>query len=314
MQLFVSENSFEKKAALTDNDGTLLELCIQRIFDLNFSDTVEAIITAHAPIKGAWFAKTKNNLDLFIQKSNHPLTIGERVHVFIEKEARLGKCASGKITDTTLESTQTPVEQIKSKYPDALLSNDLTFDWESAEEFILSREIIENNIRLFIDRTAVCWTIDIDSGNSSASFSLLNKKAIPLIARQIILKNMSGLILIDFIGFKDRHQQSILKRELKNALKNDTRVSDIWWTHNGLLEVKRQRTNAAIIDRLCLPNGSFTPETTFIRIQNRLKKQINPDKITIKAHPSVTALLYRYQVPGQIKPDPTCQIDSFELY
>ena len=314
MKLISHTDSFETKAAVLDINNRVLEFNIQRVFDLNFGASVPAVITAAAPMNGAWFARADNGNDLFIQKTKEPLYIGQRVVARIEKEARLGKCAAGQLV-TKPAPTPTPVDILQKKYPDAVLSDDASFDWEAAEDEALAPQIHENNVRLLIDRTAVCWTIDIDSANADDSFDALNRTAVPILARQITLKNMAGLILIDFIGFKHPKCRQSLKTAMVQALAHDSRVSDIDWTHNGLMELKRRRESAPLMDKLCVRTHTsvLNPETTFIRLVNRLKQVKNPTATLITAHPTVIALLQRHNIAARFRADATVSPDSFDL-
>lgn len=314
MKLITHTDPFETKAAVLNGEGRVLELDIQRVFDLNFGAAVPAVITAAAPMGGSWFAKAENGNELFISKTKTPLHIGQRVIVRIEKEARLGKCAAGRLTDAVTPAPS-PTDILRQTYPDAVLSDDSSFDWEAAEDEALSSLVYENKVRLTIERTAVCWTIDVDSANSDDSFDTLNTAAIAAVTRQITLKNMAGLILIDFIGFKHSRCRRMLKSAVNRSLAYDTRISDIDWTTNGLMEIKRRRERASLVDKLCLQTKTcvLNPETTFIRLVNRLERMKNPTATTVRAHPTVIALLQRHHISARFRADAALPPDAFDL-
>ena len=76
----------------------------------------------------------------------------------------------------------------------------------------------------------------------------LNKKAVKEIAKQIILRNLSGLIVVDFVRLKNRGMAKqlpkILKYELQRIDSNVFDVMDI--TKAGLVEITRKRTSPSI--------------------------------------------------------------------
>ena len=114
---------------------------------------------------------------------------------------------------------------------------------------------LANGAELVIDRTEAMNVIDINTASFTGKKELArtivdtNLAAAKEIAWQIRLRNLSGIILIDFIDMKQSEHQEQVLRTLETALKQDrvkTTVHGI--SHLGLVEVTRQRTRAPLTD------------------------------------------------------------------
>lgn len=95
---------------------------------------------------------------------------------------------------------------------------------------------------LVIQKTEALYSIDINSGSISSKISLseLNKEAAYESARQIKLRNMSGIIVIDFIENKD--ENNVLFNILKNQLEDDkVKINVLEMNSLGLISISRQR-------------------------------------------------------------------------
>ena len=113
---------------------------------------------------------------------------------------------------------------------------------------------------IVIDRTEAMVAIDVNSGRSTQERGMeetafkTNMEAGEEIARQLRLRDLGGLVVIDFIDMRDRKHLQEVERCLKNALKRDkarTEMSRI--SKFGLLEVSRQRLKPALQDETTLP-------------------------------------------------------------
>ena len=106
-----------------------------------------------------------------------------------------------------------------------------------------------------IERTEALTTIDINSGSfkslpSSRQTSLwINYLAIHEIAKQIKLRNIGGIIIIDFIGSNNQYDQIKLLKYIDNLLKKDhTKCNIIQISELGLLELTRTRHGQSVYD------------------------------------------------------------------
>jgi ribonuclease E len=113
---------------------------------------------------------------------------------------------------------------------------------------------------IVIERTEAMVSIDVNSGRSTQERGMeetafkTNMEAGEEIARQLRLRDLGGLVVIDFIDMRDRKHILEVERCLKNALKRDkarTEMSRI--SKFGLLEVSRQRLKPALQDETSLP-------------------------------------------------------------
>jgi len=102
--------------------------------------------------------------------------------------------------------------------------------------------------RIIIDRTEACVVIDVNSGQYSGRKSLedmalkINIEAARETAKQLRLRNLGGIIIIDFIGMKEPENIAALTRELKDELRKDPAITVVeGMTRLGLMEMTRRR-------------------------------------------------------------------------
>ena len=116
------------------------------------------------------------------------------------------------------------------------------------EEALLKRVWLKSGGYLVIEPTEALTVIDVNTGkydgskNVEETFALINREAAQETARQIRLRNLSGIILIDFINQKDRQAAKELLEELRSLCKEDpvpVCVVDI--TALGLVELTRKK-------------------------------------------------------------------------
>jgi len=108
--------------------------------------------------------------------------------------------------------------------------------------------LLNAGARIHITPTHALTAIDVDAGAASAEKSSkqhsqlsLNNSLIPEIARQILLRNLSGAILIDFAGMKSSARPKLLA-PLIAALKTDPlNPNCVGFSHLGFAEITRPR-------------------------------------------------------------------------
>lgn len=113
---------------------------------------------------------------------------------------------------------------------------------------------------LTIDQTEAMTTVDVNTGayvgyrNLEETIYKTNLEAAQALARQLRLRNLGGIIIVDFIDMaEDEHRRQVL-RTLQRALERDharTTVSQI--SSLGLVEMTRKRTTESLERRLCEP-------------------------------------------------------------
>ncbi|MEG0036742.1 MAG: Rne/Rng family ribonuclease [Victivallaceae bacterium] len=146
---------------------------------------------------------------------------------------------------------------------------------------------------LFFDKTEAMHTIDVNSGRSTKTESnveetlvQINLEASEEIARQLRLRNIGGLVIIDFIDMKSRKNQRRVLERFKDCMKTDSaKCTILSMSEFGLVEMTRQRNRESIVQTLftncpyCCGNALIkTHETVMIEIERNLKKVIKYHK------------------------------------
>ena len=108
---------------------------------------------------------------------------------------------------------------------------------------------------IVINQTEALVSIDVNSGKSTREHSIedtalrTNQEAAEEIARQLRLRDLAGLIVIDFIDMEERRNNRAVERRLKDALKSDrARIQVGRISPFGLLEMSRQRLRAGLLE------------------------------------------------------------------
>ncbi len=108
---------------------------------------------------------------------------------------------------------------------------------------------------LVINQTEALVAIDVNSGRSTRERNIeetalrTNMEAAEELARQLRLRDLAGLIVIDFIDMESRKHNAMVERRLKDALKNDrARLQVGHISHFGLLEMSRQRLRPSLAE------------------------------------------------------------------
>ena len=108
---------------------------------------------------------------------------------------------------------------------------------------------------LVINQTEALVSIDVNSGKATREFSIeetalnTNLEASDEIARQLKLRDLAGLIVIDFIDMEERRNNRKVENRLKDALRHDrARIQVGRISHFGLLEMSRQRLRTGVLE------------------------------------------------------------------
>jgi ribonuclease G len=160
---------------------------------------------------------------------------------------------------------------------------------------------------LIIDQTEALTTIDVNTGgfvgarNFDDTIFKTNLEAAQAIARQLRLRNLGGIIVIDFIEMGNQeHKESVLA-ELKKILARDrTRTTINGFSNLGLVEMTRKRTRESLAHILCEPcpacegKGQVkTARTVAYEVMREIvreSRQFNPKEFRILASPAVIDL------------------------
>lgn len=131
------------------------------------------------------------------------------------------------------------------------------FDLYNIEDEIdkaLSRQVkLKSGGDLIIDQTEAMTTIDVNTGgylgsrNQAETILKTNLEAASAIARQIRVRNLGGIIILDFIDMQDPEHQRLLQRTLAKALEKDpARTTITGISQLGLIEMTRKRTRESL--------------------------------------------------------------------
>ena len=108
---------------------------------------------------------------------------------------------------------------------------------------------------IVINQTEALVSIDVNSGKATREHNIedtalkTNLEASDEIARQLRLRDLAGLIVIDFIDMDERRNNRLVERRLKEALRNDrARIQVGRISHFGLLEMSRQRLRTGMLE------------------------------------------------------------------
>jgi ribonuclease G len=153
------------------------------------------------------------------------------------------------------------------------------FDLYNVEDEIqkaLGRKVLlKSGGYLIIDQTEAMTTVDVNTGayvghrNLEETIFKTNLEAATAIGRQLRLRNLGGIIILDFIDMQDLEHQRQVARTLDRALAKDhvkTKVLSV--SELGLIQMTRKRTRESLEQLLCEPCSSCegtgtnkTPET-----------------------------------------------------
>ena len=172
-----------------------------------------------------------------------------------------------------------------------------------------SRVDLKSGGYLVIDQTEALTTIDVNTGgfvgarNFDETIFKTNLEAAQAIARQLRLRNLGGIIIVDFIDMSlVEHQQAVLA-ELGKQLQRDRIKTGVGegFSSLGLLEMTRKRTRESLARMLCEPcaacggrgiiKTAHTVVYDILREILREARQFNPQEIRVIAGPAVIDLL-----------------------
>jgi ribonuclease G len=107
---------------------------------------------------------------------------------------------------------------------------------------------------LSIDPTPTLTAIDVDRAASSQSLRSINLEAAERLAELIPLRNIGGLVVIDFLRMATSQDRAIVAQRLTSALKDDPlRAQVLGFTRAGLCEVTRPRSGRSLVRALQAP-------------------------------------------------------------
>ena len=161
---------------------------------------------------------------------------------------------------------------------------------------------------MVMNQTEALVAIDINSGKATREHNIedtalkTNLEASDEIARQLRLRDLAGLIVVDFIDMEENRNNRAVERRIKDALKNDrARIQVGHISHFGLLEMSRQRLRPGLLEgssRTCphcegrgiVRSVSSCGLSVLRAIEEHLMAR-KAEHLTVKCHPEVTAYI-----------------------
>ncbi|WP_297324915.1 ribonuclease G [Nitrosomonas sp.] len=131
---------------------------------------------------------------------------------------------------------------------------------EEIEKSLAKRVNLKSGGYLIIDQTEALTTMDVNTGgfigvrNFDDTIFKTNLEAAQVIARQLRLRNLGGIIIIDFIDMDSEEHKNAVLMEFNKALQKDrTRITVNGFSTLGLVEMTRKRTRESLAHVLCEP-------------------------------------------------------------
>ncbi len=185
------------------------------------------------------------------------------------------------------------------------------YETESKIDKALARKVwIKNGSYIIIDRTEALTCIDVNTGkfvgkdNLEKTITATNCEAAREIARQLRLRDIGGIIIIDFIDMERESNRTMVLNTLKTALKEDhTRSHVFGFTHLGLVEMTRKKTGRSLGDTLqtlcpyCAGDAHvLSPESVMAKVRKQalqVLKGSENKRMLIEVHPDVLRAMER---------------------
>ena len=160
---------------------------------------------------------------------------------------------------------------------------------------------------LIIDQTEALTTVDVNTGgfvgarNFDDTIFKTNLEASQAIARQLRLRNLGGIVIVDFIDMvKDNHRDAVLAEFQKQLARDRIKTTVNGFSALGLLEMTRKRTRESLAHQLCEPCSACTGKgvvktarsVTYDILREILReaRQFNPREFRVVASPKVIEL------------------------
>jgi ribonuclease E len=202
--------------------------------------------------------------------------------------------------------------------------------------------VLKSGGYIVINQTEALVSIDVNSGKATREHNIedtalkTNLEAAEEIARQLRLRDLAGLIVIDFIDMDERRNNRLVERRLKESLRNDrARIQVGRISHFGLLEMSRQRLRTGMLEGsttscpMCQGTGIVrSVESVALDILRSVEDRLITDGVVpLVATTAVDVALYilnqkrshlkdieaRYRIPVTVTADKDMHISQFVI-
>ncbi|OQX95466.1 hypothetical protein B6I21_05280 [candidate division KSB1 bacterium 4572_119] len=215
---------------------------------------------------------------------------------------------------------------------------------ESEIEKSLSRKVtMKSGGSIIFDQTEALAAIDVNSGkfigrkDHEQNSLKINLEAANEIARQLRLRDLGGIIVIDFIDMKEAKNKKKLYDDFKREIKKDRAQANITQLSEfGLIEMTRERIRPSLIYKMsetCPTCGGLGRITSKTRILNQVERWIKrfrassrERRVRIVTHPEIKSylsegtrspirkLMWKYFIKIELQTDPTFEIDEVRFF
>ena len=211
------------------------------------------------------------------------------------------------------------------------------------EKLMRPKAWLKSGAYLIIEKTEAMVVVDVNSGRfvgkklHEENSLKINLEAAREVARQLRLRDLSGLIVIDFIDMKFEENRKKVYHELRRELRKDrAKVAVAPITEFGLLEMTRQRIRVSLLDSMseecptCHGSGRIISQETLItRIDHwlrRYKSKHRSLRLELQLHPEnaeylggekrhvLRGLMWQNFVHLKIKSNPDLPQDEFSFH
>jgi len=158
-----------------------------------------------------------------------------------------------------------------------------------------------------VDQTEALTTVDVNTGafvgarNFDDTIFKTNLEATQAIARQLRLRNLGGIVIVDFIDMaREEHRDAVLAEFRKQLARDRVKTTAGGFSTLGLVEMTRKRTRESLAHMLCEPcavcSGKGSVKTArsvtydILREILREARQFNPREFRVVASPKVIEL------------------------
>jgi ribonuclease E len=165
---------------------------------------------------------------------------------------------------------------------------------------------------IVINQTEALVAIDVNSGRSTRERSIedtalrTNMEAAEEVARQLRMRDLAGLIVIDFIDMESRKNNASVERRMKDSLKNDrARIQVGAISHFGLMEMSRQRLRPSVAEASLVPCSHCggmghvrSPESAALHILRAIEDEgakFRAAEILVTLPPDVALYLFNHK-------------------
>ena len=190
----------------------------------------------------------------------------------------------------------------------------MKFNLEEQVERVSMRKVpLPSGGHIVIDRSEALWSIDVNSGRSSKDRDIedtayrTNREAAAEVTRQMRLRDIGGLIVVDFIDMESKAHNKDVEKILKDGLKKDKAKSDVTSLGKfGLVAISRQRMGISFYDVLlkgcevCGGTGVVpTKDASVVRLMRRLHDELSregggkeePREVSVRVAPGLLETL-----------------------